>query len=213
MSDRLIANLALGRLGIGQAIAALSDQVNPAKVCSRFFDQCRQEVLRAFPWGIALRAQALAIVADQTFPGWAYAYQYPSNCLMVRAVGDETGLRYARSSVFCQDQGDWPAVMRLPFQIALKDDDASSVILSDVRSAFAFFTVDVTNTAVFPPDLRSAFADRLAMEAGGPLTVKADLIDRCEQRYWRTLSTAAAQAMNESKDDERAESPSISCRS
>jgi hypothetical protein len=50
------------------------------------------------------------------------------------------------------------------------------------------------------------------MEAGGPLQAKADLIDRAEGRYLRSLSTAAAQALNESRDDEKPESPSISCR-
>jgi hypothetical protein len=159
-----------------------------------------------------LRAQPLAIVADQTFPGWQYVYQYPANCLMVRAVGDITGLRYANSTTFCRERDDWPVVLRQPFQQALKDDNASIVLLSDVSTAYAYFTVDLENTGVFPPDFVSALADRLAMEAGGPLQVKADLIDRAEGRYLRSLATASAKAFNESKDDEKPDSPSISCR-
>lgn len=207
-----IANLALGRLGIGQAIASLSEQSNPARICARFYNQCRQEVLRAFPWGFALRAEALALVSGQTFPGWTYVYQYPDDCLRVHAVADSSGLRYARSSLFCRDQESWPPVMRHPWQQALKDDNASIVLISDVSSAYGFFTVDVENTAVFPPDFTSTLADRLAMEAGGPLQCKADLIDRAEGRYVRSLSGASATAMNEQRDDEKPDSPSISCR-
>lgn len=207
-----IGNLALGRLGIGQAIASLSEQSNPARLCNRFYNQCRQEVLRAFPWGFALRYEALAEVSGQTFPGWSYVYQYPDDCLMVRAVGDSAGIRYARSIVFCREQHEWPPMLRYPWQQALKDDNASIVLLSDVGSAYGFFTVDLENTAVFPPDFVSAFADRLAMEVGGPLQCKADLIDRAEGRYLRSLSTASAQAFNESRDDEKPDSPSIACR-
>lgn len=212
MSDTAIANLALGRLGVGQAIASLSEQSTPARLCNRFFDQCRKEVLRAFPWGFALRAQALAVVSGQTFPGWTYVYQYPQNCVMVRAIGDSAGLRFARTATFCQDQQDWPPVLRQPWQQALKDDNASIVLLSDVQSAYAFLTVDVTNTAVFPVDFTSTLADRLAMEVGGPLQVKADLVNNAQSRYAWSLSQATAQALNESKDDEKPESPSISCR-
>lgn len=212
MSDTAIANLALGRLGVGQAIASLSEQSTPARICNRFFDQCRQEVLRTFPWGFALRAQALAIVSGQTFPGWTYVYQYPQTCLMVRAVGDQYGLRFMRPSLFCQNQDQWPQVMRFPWQQALKDDNASVVLLSDVASAYAYFTVDVTNTSVFPADFTSTLADRLAMEVGGPLQVKADLINNAQNRYAWSLSRSTAQALNESKDDEKPESPSITCR-
>lgn len=212
MSSTDIANLSLGRLGIGQAIASLSEQSNPARICARFYERCRKEVLRAFPWGFALRAEALALVAGQTFPGWTYVYQYPDDCLRVHAVADSSGLRYARASLFCREQETWPPVMRHPWQQALKDDNASIVLLSDVSSAYAFFTVDLENTAVFPPDFASTFADRLAMEVGGPLQCKADLIDRAEGRYVRSLSGSSAAAMNEQRDDEKPESPSISCR-
>lgn len=207
-----IFNLTLGRLQVGQAVASPSDQTNQARLCNRFYDQCRQEVLRAFPWGLALRAEALALVADQTFPGWQYVYQYPDDCLRVFAVGDISGIRYARTQVLCGDQETWPPMLRYPWQQALKDDNASRVLLSDVPTAYAFFTVDVENTGVFPADLSSTIAWRLAMEVGGPLQAKLDLVDRAEQKYLFSVSNAAAAAMNEQRDDERPESPSISCR-
>lgn len=209
-----IYNLTLGRLGIGQAVASPTENTVPAKTCNRFYEQCRQEVLRAFPWGFALRAEALALVTGQTFPGWAYVYAYPDECLAVRAVGDEDGLRRARSLVLLSDPAAWSFLqaIRQPWQVALKDDGASQVLLSDLVDAWGFFTVDVTNTGAWPVDFASVVAWRLAMEAGGPLQAKRELIDAAEQRYVAWLSSAAAQNLNEAKDDARAESPSISCR-
>lgn len=214
MDDTGAANLALGRVGVGQAIAALTEQSVPAKTCNRFFAQCRQEVLRAHPWGFSLRAEPLALIANQTFPGWTYVYAYPAGCITVRAVGDSSGLRALRDAFLCCDGNRWPLLKqyRAPWQVALKDDGASQVLLTDVADAWAFFTVDVTNPGAWPVDFGSVFAWRLAMEIGGPLQAKSELVNSAEQRYLAWLATAAAQNMNEQRDDASAESPSILCR-
>lgn len=214
MDDTGAANLALGRIGVGQAIAALTENSVPAKTCNRFFEYCRQEVLRAHPWGFSLRAEPLALVAGQTFPGYGYVYQYPNSCLMMRAVGDENGLRILRDAFACNDPCALTTLRtyRMPYQIALKDDGASQVILSDVANAWGFFTRDVPNTGAWPIDFGGVFAWRLGMEIGGPLSAKRDLVDAAEQRYLAWMSQAAANNMNEQKDDARAESPSITCR-
>lgn len=209
-----IYNLALGRIGVGQAVASPTENSVPARTCNRFYEQCRQEVLRAYPWNCTLRAEPLALVSGQVFPGWAYVYQYPDECLLVRAVGDESGLRQVRSLALLSDPSAWPLMQRIrqPWQVALKDDGASRVLLTDVANAWAFFTVDVTTIGAWPADLGSIVAWRLAMEAGGPLQAKRELVDAAEQRYFGWLSSAAATNMNEAKDDAPAESPSITCR-
>lgn len=208
-----VANLALGRLRVSKFINDLADQTTAAGICNRFMDQCRQEVLRAFPWNFATKAIQLAEVADQTFPGWAYVYAYPDDALMIRAVADEGGIRSARQSVFARSFDALSAQMVAnPFQVALKDDAASRVLLSDVPSAWAFTTTDVAAVGLMPPDFISVWAWRLAMEVGGPLQADDARITRAEQSYGAWLSIASAQSFNESKDDPRQESPSISCR-
>lgn len=214
MDQTGLYNTTLGRLGVGQVIAAPTENSVPAKTCNRFYEQCRQEVLRAYPWGFATRAEPLALVSGQTFPGWAYVYQYPNGCLNMRAVGDEDGLRYVRNLALCGDTS-WNSTLqkiRQPWQKAIKDDGASQVLLSDVADAWGFFTLDVTNTGAWDIDFSSVLSWRLAMEVGGPLQAKRDMIDAAESRYITWFTQATANTMNEQKDDVRPESPSITCR-
>lgn len=209
-SEADIANLALGRLRIGAFISDLDDSSTPARLCSQFFSQCRQEVLQAFPWGFAKRAEALALVSSQTFPGWTYVYQYPSSCLKVLHVTDENGIRFVKS--FYSDREYSQLQLLMPWDQALKDDNASRVLLSDVPDAWAIYTVDLDNVGTFPPDFVSAFADRLAMEVGGPLQADDARIVAAGQRYMISVTNAAASHMNETRDDPMPESPSIACR-
>lgn len=135
---------------------------------------------------------------------------------MVRCVADESGTRLVNQFVL---QGNWDrfnslslAHGRQPWQVALKDDNASQVLLSDVPNAWAFFTADLDNAGVFSADLSSAIAWRLAIEAGPSLQADAAMIDRAERGYAFSISQASAQSFNESRDDVPPDSPSISCR-
>ncbi len=211
-----IANLALGRLGIGQAISSLDETSTPARICKRFYDQCRREVLRSHPWSCVSTTQSIAQVADETYPGWGYVYQYPTNALMVWSVADEGGIRSWSGLylLYCQGYGEqlFAYRRRYPFKVAMQSDQNSRVLLSDVPSAYAYITFDATNTNLFAADLTSAIADRLAMEVGGPLKVDANLVALAANRYSMSRSQAAAQEMNEQQDDSRPDADSIACR-
>jgi hypothetical protein len=208
-----VYNLCLGRLGVGQAIGSPTENSVPAKTCNRFYDQCRQEVLRAFPWAFALRAEALALVSGQTFPGWTYVYQYPNKCLNMRVVADSSGIRQITSAL-TTDPTDFSTLQQLrqPWQKGLKTDGASQVVLTDVVNAYGFFTYDVTNTGAWDVDFAGVVADRLSMEVGGPLQAKPELVVAATNRYATWFSMAAAAAMNEQRDDRVAESASITAR-
>jgi hypothetical protein len=211
-TETSVANLALGRLKVGQAIADIDDQSNPARLCARFMDQCRQEVLRAFPWGGTVRAEALAEISMASFPGWTYVYQYPNSCLMVRAVSDEGGIRHISQSITSRFEQLNTLLRKQPFQIALKDDNTARTILSDVTDAYVFYTVDVEAFELFAPDLASAIAWRLAMEVGGPLQADSAAIENAMRMYAISVSTASAQSLNEHGDDPMPDSESIACR-
>lgn len=212
-SEADVANLALGRLRVSSFITALSDQNNEARLCSRFFNQCRQEVLRAFPWNFASKPQALAEVVGQEYPGWTYVYQYPDDCLRIHAVSDVSGIRDVGSAVYSSRWRDFDVMCkRWPFRIGLKDDNASRVVMSDMPSAYAFFTADVETIGVWPPDAVSALAWRLAVEIGGPLQADSSVRQDAANGYALSLAGAAASSMNEAQSDPVPDSPSISCR-
>jgi hypothetical protein len=210
-----IFNAALGRIGSGDFVGAPTDRTVAAQTCNRFYDACRQEVLRAFPWPFAMRSVALVQVADYDIPGWGYVYQTPDNSLRILAVTDESGLRWYRSwyTTIGGTRNDAWSQPHVPWQIALRDDAARQVIVTDIESAFAFYTYDVTNTGALSPDFASVLAWRLAMEIGGPLKATRSLVDGAEARYMAWLGRAQATAFNESRDDDRPDSPSISARS
>ncbi len=212
MSEVSIANLALARLGNSQLITALSDSSNPARLCNRFYSQCRKEVLRAFPWPFAMRSVALAQVAGETFPGWEYLYQYPSGCLSMRYVGDESGVRVAQTYLY---RHDWMAfgnlVRRYPFTL-MNRADGNIGVLSDIAGAYGFYTVDIVNAGVFPADFESVVAWRLAMEVGGPLQADRARIADARAQYALAMREASAAAFNEGTDDRVPESDSIACR-
>jgi hypothetical protein len=208
-----IWNLALGRLQIGQMIETPDDATTPARHCRRLFPQCRDEVLRDFPWGFANKAEALAAVADQVYPGWTYVYQYPQKCAAVRSVADENGMRYARAAFNWPDTWTTPQLLaRFPFDLALKADGDSQVILSDVPSAWVFHTAIVENLNVWPADALSILAWKLAGEAGGPLQADARLVQAAVTAYEGLRIRAAAASRNESRDDREADASSIRAR-
>jgi hypothetical protein len=218
VNETSVANMALGRLGIGQTIASLDEATNPARQCKRWFDHCRDEVLRDLKPDFANVAEALALVADETYPGWGYVYQYPNECLVLHDAGAQSRVPvwydepYATGGVGGYRYYPY-YVSNVPWKVALKADKASRVILSDIAEAWAFFTARVTNLNVWTPDAISALAWKLASEIAGAIQVKADLIQLARQSYEVEKSRTKAASRNEARQDRMPESPSIQIRS
>jgi hypothetical protein len=208
-----VANFALGRLGIGQSIESLSEQTKLARECKRWFNLCRDMVLRDFPWSFANRAEALALVSGETYPGYEYLYAYPQDCLALRNVADENGMRYSAAAFNWPQCWDAvPVIARFPYKLALKADGASQVIACDLPDAWGYFTARVTNLNVWPSDAISTFAWCLAAEAGGALQANAQMVGRATQMYEGLRNRAAANSMNEARDDIEPEASSIRAR-
>ena len=69
-----ICNLALSHCG-GFSIGALDEQSVEARLCSRHYEVCRDEVLRIFRWP-SPRIKAARPGAD-VISNWEYVYAYP----------------------------------------------------------------------------------------------------------------------------------------
>lgn len=89
-----ICNMALGLLGVTTQIADLSNPTNDAEIsCNLWWDQCVNEMLERNDWKFA---RGYVQLASTTAPSdeYDYAYQLPTNCLVVRYLWDvDAGVR------------------------------------------------------------------------------------------------------------------------
>jgi hypothetical protein len=97
-SDVAICNGALGLLG-AEGITALSDSTKQGQLCNLFYEQVRDETMRAFRWNFCIRQTTLNIPLDSSdanapIMGWEYGFALPASnsdyCLRVlKTDGDE----------------------------------------------------------------------------------------------------------------------------
>jgi hypothetical protein len=190
----------------------MSESSKAARVFTRCYDRVLDLVLSRHAWPFALKAQALAASPDAAFPGWAYRYEVPSDCLNALAVCDANGVRASLKAVAGCDTP-------LPLTDGRVDFDTvwgsqASNIVTDLAGAYLIYTVRVTETGRFPPLFGEALACRLAMEAGpalaGELGVR--LAQKLQQDYEVARAEAIAQALNEGRDTLQAATPSVQAR-
>ena len=79
-------NAALRMLGRSERVGNLYDGSEPAKAALDLYGQTRDALLRSKSWPFA--QQNVILVEDRHGPppGWSYAYAWPEDALMVRAV-------------------------------------------------------------------------------------------------------------------------------
>jgi hypothetical protein len=141
-----IANLALAKIG-SIRIASFDDASQPARYLKLFFDQTRDEVLRAHDWNFASKRATLTALAAAPEFGWDYQYQLPVDCLMVRQLNA------------------WQtAEPRGLFEIE------GRVLLTDSDGAQIRYTYQVADASLFDALFVEALATRLASKICQPLT-------------------------------------------
>ncbi len=190
-----ICNLALARIGNGQAISALTESSAAAVQLSAIYETTRDTVLRAFGWRFARRTVALALVANDPSTDWAYSYQLPADCLRALRLVPPGG------------RAD---CARYPF--ALYGSDTGMLLMADLTAPVLEYTARVTSESLFTPDFVSAFAWRLAQDAAVALSVNPAMADRAAQAYAVDLSKAQLNAQLERQADPPRESSLITAR-
>lgn len=208
-----IFNMALSRIGIAQRILALDEKTEPRRQCSAWWDHCRDECLRAHPWGFARRSVALAAAANQTFPGYTQVYDYPIDCLRALAVVPEEGLRYPWNWLDLYCGRELPGAPRVPFDRIAHSGKEKQLIVCDLEEAHLLYIARITATTVYDSGFISMLAWGLASEIGTPLKAKASLVDRAAQYFEGMRTRAMALDLNESEADPEGDSASIQVRS
>lgn len=176
-----IYGMALGHVG-NQVISGPDDNSNAGKLCRLHYPQCRDWLLRRFPWSFARRR---VVLADTGAPptNWAYSYAYPSDCLMILGLV-VPGFRRLRA-----DQMP-------PYEVAY--DGTRRVIHTDLEKAELLYTARVEDPALFDPMFTTSLGWLLSAEVAMPLSVKPELANNCRAMAERLALSAMAQDAGES---------------
>lgn len=206
-----ICNRALSEMGTQSNIASLDEQSNEAVQCSLWYDNIRQSILRAAPWGCARHQRALTLLGtwDGTSSNAPYPqlfkYEYPSDCLKLRYiiwptqtinVADSPAVDVGTSAPY------WMPPSRQNRYLIQADVDSGTgvqtkVILSNVPGAVAVFTLDLSNPDVFDPMLDSAISAALAYKLVIPLSGNIGMRQQFRESAEGSLLNARAVDGNE----------------
>lgn len=211
-----IANDALINLGQDIPIASLAASATnkPARVLYNLFESQRDILLSSHAWPFALTAERLSI-GGSAFPGWAYRYDYPDDCLMAVAVCDAGGLRATMAAImstWCPENAMQFREGRYAFTVV--GDDSNQSILADLDEAWIIYVRQVTDTALWPVLVREAFGRLLAWKAApaikGELGMKMQ--PQLMQLYDMARASAIAHAYNESHETRETITPGLAVR-
>ena len=177
-----ICNLALAKLG-AYPISSLTEQSKEARLCNVFYEQLRDEVLRAHPWNFAEKRATLALT-DTTDFGYSYAYALPSDCIACRYLSDSTAVFSVVGTT-------------------LQTDDATGELV---------YTARITDPTYFDNLFIGALAARLAAELAQPMTGDRGTQQAMWTLYGTILQVAHGTDSGEGKKDADDTNPWVSAR-
>jgi hypothetical protein len=185
-----ICNMALAYLGDRANVASIDppEGSTEAEHCARFYPIARDTLLEAHCWNFATRRAQLAQLSITPI-GWDYAYARPSSALRVFSIFSANMQRE-----YGLDNG-------VPFDppqqdfICESDDNGTPIIFTNQASAYAKYTIRVTDTARFSPLFVNTLAWHLASMLAGPI-YKGDVGMKQAQYCAQMMNAFLAQAKN-----------------
>ena len=181
-----ICNLALSRIG-ARRIQSLSDSIKEARECTAHYDFARDAVLEDHDWTFARKRLTLALLSD-TYSGWEYAYQYPSDCVIARHIYNDTGADTGTS--YDIDSDRYEPLGKTEFEIVSSEDKDYRVILTNKEDAELRYTARVTDANLYSAKFVSALAFRLAAELAIPIRSDSKLAQSVMKSYINELNWA-----------------------
>lgn len=135
-SEADICNAALYKVG-GARIISLTDNSREAKLCKDIYAKARRRLLRAHPWGFALKRVSIPALTTVPVFDFSKEYQLPSDCLRVVKVEDE--------EIY-------------PWRIEGKK------LVTDNGACKIKYVSDTTDVSSYPEDFSDALAGAVAVE-------------------------------------------------
>lgn len=193
-----ICNMALGHIGVSSQITDLdTDASKEALACRVFYEQCRDEVLRAFPWPFATKIEALTLVEEDPNDEWAYSYRYPDGCLKIRRL--LSGTRNDTQNTLARYR-----VVR---------DDVGRLVYADLEDATAEYTTLVDAADQFDTDFARALSYYLAASIAPQLAgIDKPYREQCFRLYAWAIGVAQGNAANEERPDREPDAEMITGR-
>lgn len=181
-----ICNRALSHTGTDQAIASLGEKSKEARVCARWYEPSRDQLLRTFAWNFAQRREKLADMGEAP-TGWQYRYRYPTDCIDLQRV-----IQAGNYHPGMEMDGIDMAVFRIA-----SSGDGGRVILTNIEQAEAIYTARVEDPNLFPADFVVALEMTLAANIAMPMVAQPQLTDYLANKARAALSEAMAANLNE----------------
>lgn len=199
-SEVEICNLALSNIRAG-SINSLNEQSLQAQICKLKYPFMRDRCLRDGSWQFNRKITALALL-DTDIYNWVYAYQYPSDCLIIhRLIGSQEQANSAGVSPRTLDSQLIPIGnlrQQIPYEVFnFNDKKVIGCNSSGIRIDYAAKT---ENTNLYSDDFILALSHLLASEIAIPIigaeagrTLRSDSL----QIYTSYLNAAMAHDMND----------------
>jgi len=193
ISEVRICNMALSRIGAASSIESLTEASAEANACNLWYNYSRRQALAANDWGFARKRAALTTHSDDPPSGiWAYRYQYPSDCNILRKIQNPTG-----SAALLWAQDAHANADAIPFSIELDDSQETKSILCDLDEATAVYTFDLTNVTLFSEYFVSMLAIAIAANIAFSITGNPDIENTMVGRFNALAAIAGAADSNE----------------
>lgn len=172
MDEVAICNLALSHLG-AYPIQALTESTKEARECKRLYATARDSTLEAHDWSFARKSKVLGLLV-QTYPGWTYAYEWPSDCIAPRKIYDPSG-DTADGTALNRETDQIDIIGKIEFDVGANDALNRRVILTNEEDATLIYTAKVTDANMFSPGFIDALSWRLASDLALPLRADGNL--------------------------------------
>lgn len=203
LTDVVVCNMALGRLGYKSLIASLTENTDAARLCSMFYPRVLARIVRSFPWSFCT-ARATLVAAGGTAPtNWGYKWVLPTDCVFPREIVNPLG-RAVRS-----DQ-------RIRFETATETITATvtRVLYCDLDAVELIYT---SNTYSSPANWDAAFVDAFIWDLASELVLglggDPKLVNFCQQRFALSVANAGTLSFNEGQEDAEPTCEFLSVRS
>lgn len=169
--------MALAYIGQGR-IASMGEDSEEAAQCRLFYDHLRRRLLAQHYFSFSAREAKLALL-DRERQGYSFVYATPAKCLLLQHVYEKGKARVAK-------KGAWRIVML---------SDSVQGIATDIEEAWASYTADIENAAVFSDVFIEALTHGLASAIAVPLSGSGSL----QQAHYQLMERAVMAAKFESE--------------